>query len=62
MAVLVIKKESGSHAYMAQITQHLQSLSDDTKEDIKLIGVSTILDDDGALESYTNAAGRICSV
>ena len=62
IAVLVFNRESGSPAFAAQLTRHLEASSNDTKEDLKLIDVSTVFDGNGALVSYTNASGKTFNV
>ena len=61
-AVLIFKKESGSYAYVAQLIRQLYASSDDTKEDLKLIGISTVLDAEGGLMSYTTPSGKTFNV
>ena len=62
LAVLFFMRESGSYAYMAQLIRHLQASSDDTKEDLKLIDISTVLNAEGGLMSYTTPSGKTLNV
>ena len=62
LAVLIFKRESGSVAYMAQVIRQLHASSDDTKEDLKLIDISTVLNAEGGLMSYTTPSGKTLNV